>query len=135
MAQSKEIKLAELIANNVEDFYFNPAVVARYLSDQPYYTIDRIMEMLVHIVNHQAMRHDTEAVDNLTSDGITLARELAAAVKAIRETMDFPNLKLPKPHSDIVAGMPKYDTQQVVKYNWLTHEDDTTRIVIDHPFI
>ena len=93
MAQSKEIKLAELIANNVEDFYFNPAVVARYLSDQPYYTIDRIMEMLVHIINHQAMRHDTEAVDNLTSDGITLARELAAAVKAIRETMDFPNLK------------------------------------------
>ena len=135
MAQSKEIKLAELIANNVEDFYFNPAVVARYLSDQPYYTIDRIMEMLVHIINHQAMRHDTEAVDNLTSDGITLARELAAAVVAIRETMDFPNLKLPKQHSDIVAGMPKYDTTKVVKYNWLTHTDETNKITIDHPFI
>jgi hypothetical protein len=135
MAQSKELKLAELIANSVEDFYFNPAVVARYLSDQPYYTIDRIMEMLVQIINHQAMRHDTEAVDNLTSDGITLARELAAAIKATRELMDFPNLKLPKAHNEIVAGMPKYDTTKVVKYNWLTHTDETNKITIDHPFL
>lgn len=135
MAQSKELKLAELLANSVEDFYFNPAVVARYLSDQPYYTIDRIMEMLVHIINHQAMRHDTEAVDNLTSDGITLARELQAAVQSVREVMDFPNLKLPKPHSEIVAGMPKYDTTKVVKYNWLTHTDDSIKVQIEHPFI
>jgi hypothetical protein len=135
MAQSKEIKLAELIANSVEDFYFNPAVVARYLSDQPYYTIDRIMEMLVHIINHQAARHDTEAVDNLTSDGITFARELAAAIKAVRELQEFKNLKLPKSHDEIMAGLPKYDTPKAVKYNWLTHTDESIKVQIEHPFI
>ena len=43
MATSKEIKVGELLANSVEDHWFNPATLAHYLSNQPNWTIDRVM--------------------------------------------------------------------------------------------
>jgi len=115
---SKEQKVAELIANSVEDHYFNPSIVARYLADQPYYTVDRVMEMIVHIISQQSSRHDTEVVDNLTSEGILLARELNAAVEAIKELNEFKNLKLPRSHKQIMAGV-KVEQPKEYKLGWV----------------
>lgn len=92
--KSKELKVAEQLTNAVEDHFFNPAVFGRYLSDQPFYTVDRIMEMLAQVINNLSNRH--EAAEETTSHGLILANELKHAIKAIQETSDLSNLKLPK---------------------------------------
>jgi hypothetical protein len=94
--KSKELKIAEQLTNAVEDHFFNPAVFGRYLSDQPYYTVDRVMEMLAQVINSLANRHETEAAAGITSHGLYLANELKHAIKQIQEMQDISNLKLPK---------------------------------------
>ena len=41
----KEHKVAEQLAEVADQAYFNPAIFGRYLADQPFQTIDRVMEM------------------------------------------------------------------------------------------
>ena len=94
--KSKESKIAELLVNACEDHFFNPAVFGRYLSDQPYYTVDKVMEMIVQVINNLSNRHETEIVDGKSSEGLLLANELRYAIRAIRETTEINNLKLPK---------------------------------------
>jgi hypothetical protein len=101
MNKTPEIKVAEALVNLTESHWFNPAILGRYLADQPYYTIDRIMEMIVYIIKEQSRRHDTEVVDNLSSEGILLARELYECVRAYKEGREFKNLNLPKSISHI----------------------------------
>jgi len=40
--KTKEQKLADDLANVVEDHWFNPAILAHLLSNQPHFTIDRL---------------------------------------------------------------------------------------------
>ncbi len=47
--KNKEQQIGELLANSVEDHFFNPAALGRYLADQPLYTIARIMEVVAWI--------------------------------------------------------------------------------------
>ena len=91
-----ETKVAEQLANLTESRWFNPASLGRYLSDQPYYTIDRIMEMIVYIISHNADRHDAEMVKGHTSEGLFLSEELNKHIQHIKSTYVFDNLQLPK---------------------------------------
>ena len=101
MSKTPEIKVAESLVKLTESHWFNPAILGRYLADQPYYTVDRIMEMIVYILKEQSRKHDTEVVDELSSEGILLARELYECVRAYKEGREFKNLMLPKSIRDI----------------------------------
>jgi len=94
--KTKELKVAEQLLNAVEDHFFNPAVFGRYLSDQPFYTVDRVMEMICQVINNLSNRHESELVDGISSEGLLLANELKYAIAAIQETTQINNLKLPK---------------------------------------
>jgi hypothetical protein len=91
-----ETKVAEQLTNLTESHWFNPASLGRYLADQPYYTVDRIMEMIIYIINNNAHRHDREMVKGHTSEGLFLAGELNKHIEHIKNTYVFDNLRLPK---------------------------------------
>ena len=73
---SKEIKLADTIANAMEDHFFNPAAVARHLSNQPIYTVDKVMELISYIIMSMDERRKVEAEQGSTSQGLILAYNL-----------------------------------------------------------
>ena len=92
MSKSPEIKVAESIVNLTEDHWFNPTIFGRYLAEQPMYTIDRIMEMVVSIISEQSKIH---GVHGYTSEGLMLSVELNECIKAYQEVTQLNNLKLP----------------------------------------
>ena len=93
---SKELKVGEAIANAVEDHWFNPATIGRYLAEQPYYTIDRVLEMVTWIIEKQARRHELESAAGNSSEGLFLANEIHQSIKSITSKYQFNNLSLPK---------------------------------------
>jgi hypothetical protein len=94
--KTPEIKLAEQIANATDDHYFNSSIIAHYLSDQPYHTIDRIVELIVKTIRYQALRHSNEWENGKTSEGLFLANEIHQSIKSITSKYQFNNLSLPK---------------------------------------
>lgn len=137
MALSKEIKVAELIANSVEDHYFNPAVVGRFLAQQPYYTVDRVVEMLLWVLEKNARRHDTET--NQTSEGLMISKMLDKVVDQIQNKYTFNNIKFPptlkqsKAFIDSLPALPADADKPAA--GWYRDQDTKTHITIDHPFI
>lgn len=99
---TKEQKVAEAIANATEDHYFNPAAVARYLADQPHYTIDRVMELVVWIIEKEARKQELDWNSGTTSEGLFLAKELDNLVNKLTKKYDWKNLDLPKEHKAVV---------------------------------
>jgi DNA-binding XRE family transcriptional regulator len=95
MAQSQEIKLADNIITAVENHWFNPAVVARQLSNQPLYTLDRVMEILSYTIHAIKQRYDDELERGQTTEGLTLANNLDRALDITTDKIQFNNLKLP----------------------------------------
>ena len=94
--KTQEMKVAESLVNLMDDHWFNPTVFGRYMAEQPLYTIDRIMEMIVSIINEQSKVHSTNiARDNTSSEGLLLANELNECIKAYQEDNKLNNLKLP----------------------------------------
>ena len=95
--KSDEIKVAEALANLTESQWFNPAIFGRYLATQPFYTIDRVIEMISYIVNEQSKIHHRAVVEGGTSsEGLLLANELNECIKASKEIYEYKNLKLPR---------------------------------------
>ena len=92
---SKEIKLGELLANSVEDHWFNPATLGHYLSQQPIWTIDRIMEVVAWVIEKQARRAEDEAGHGNYSEGLTLAYNLDKLIDKMKQSGQFQNIKLP----------------------------------------
>ena len=92
---TKEVKVGEAIANAVEDHWFNPAAIGRYLSEQPYYTIDRVMEMVAWVIEKQARRHELEAGTGESSEGLFLAYELDKVIDSLKKKYILENIKLP----------------------------------------
>jgi hypothetical protein len=92
---SKEIKVGELLANSVEDHWFNPASLGHYLAQQPLWTIDRVMEVVCWIIEKNARRAEDEAGHGNYSEGLTLAYNLDQLVDKIKSTDTFRNVKLP----------------------------------------
>jgi len=94
--QSKEHKVGELLANSVEDHFFNPAALGRYLAEQPVYTLDRIMEIVAWVVEKQARRYEREYHEGGTvSEGLALAYKLDQVIDKIKLKNNFDNIRLP----------------------------------------
>ena len=95
MSTTPELKVAEQLTNLMESHYFNPAVLGRRLSDQPYYTLDRVMELVAHIVRNQSVKHKAEAENGNTTEGLLLANELNIHIQKIQKKYKFKNINLP----------------------------------------
>ena len=95
MAQSKEIKVGELLANSVEDYWFNPATLGHYLSQQPNWTIDRVMEVVLWIIEKNAGVYKAKAGKEEISEGLAIAYKLDQIVDRIKEANDFKHVRLP----------------------------------------
>lgn len=95
MGQSKEIKVGELLANSVEDHWFNPATLAHYLSNQPNWTIDRVMEVVLWIIEKNARIYQAKAGREDVSEGLILAYKLDGIVNRIKDSNQFNHVKIP----------------------------------------
>jgi hypothetical protein len=141
MSKTKEIKVAEDLVNLTEDHWFNPAILARYLTDQPFYTVDRIMELVAQIIRWQANRHNDElnTEDGIynsgqSSEGLFLANELNETLNRLIKTYKWENIKLPVDPAKFIKKMPKVETQSY-RHSWLHDTDTRIHVTIDHPFI
>ncbi len=136
--QSKEQKIGELLANSVEDHFFNPAALGRYLAEQPIYTMDRVMEVVAWVIEKQARRYEREVENGgMVSEGLALAYKLDQVVDKIKDKNTFNNLKLPITNQErkaIIDRMPKEKTGDY-KYSWLHETNNTNRVTIERPFI
>jgi hypothetical protein len=94
--QSKEQKIGELLANSVEDHFFNPAALGRYLAEQPIYTLDRIVEVVAWVIEKQARRYEREVEQGGTvSEGLALSYKLDTLIDKIKLKNTFEHIKLP----------------------------------------
>ena len=95
MSKTPEIKVAESLVNLMDDHWFNPTMFGRYLAEQPLYTIDRVMEMVVSVISEQAKIYDVYLNRGTSSEGLLLANELNECIKAYQQDNNLNNLKLP----------------------------------------
>lgn len=121
--KTKEQKLADEIANSVEDHWFNSAIVAHMLADQPYYTIDRVMEILAHIIKFGSKRYKRDWEKGSTSEGLFLANELNEHLQMLSKKYKWDNVNLPKSTKDIIASLPEPTPGNGTKHSWL-HEPE-----------
>ena len=121
MSKSPEIKVAESLVNLMDDHWFNPTLFGRYMAEQPLYTVDRIMEMVVSIISEQAKIYDVYLNRNETTEGLSLANELNECIKAYQESNQLNNLKLPA-RSYTVPKREEAKTQY--KFGWRSEELD-----------
>jgi hypothetical protein len=123
--KTPEEKVIEQIANLAESHWFNPAVFGRQLSEQPYYTLDRIMEMVAHIIRNQSIKHKHEAENGNTTEGLLLANELDKYMQLIKQQYQFKNLKLPQTAEEqkkFIKSLPEIDSSKNTRYSWVNHE-------------
>ena len=138
--KTREIKVAEQLVSLTEDHWFNPAILARYLTDQPYYTVDRIIELLAQTINRYAARHNDELDtedgiynSGMTSEGLFLANELNKTLNELINTYKWENIKLPADPDKIIRRLPKVE-EQSYRHSWL-HDNTKEPILMNHPFI
>jgi hypothetical protein len=136
--KNKEQQIGELLANSVEDHFFNPAALGRYLAEQPTYTIDRVIEVVAWIIEKQARRYEREIENGgMVSEGLALAYKLDEVIDKIKDKNTFEHIKLPITNGErkqLIANLPK-PKEQNYRYSWLHETDNTNRVTIDHPFI
>ncbi len=136
--KTKEQQIGELLANSVEDHFFNPAALGRYLADQPIYTIDRIMEVVAWIVEKQAERYRREvANDGTVCEGLIIANMLDKIIDKIKVSNDLKSVQLPitpKERGEFVKSLPN-TSETNYRYSWLHETNNTNKVTIEHPFI
>jgi hypothetical protein len=138
--KTPEQKVAEQLVNLTEDHWFNAASLARYITDQPYYTTDRIMELVAQIIKWGGRRHEDELTpsgiyqSNSSSEGLFLANELSKTLDELIKTYQWDNLKLPEDSKKAIAKLPKV-AEQSYRYSWIHDTDNRTKVTIDHPFL
>ena len=136
--KTKEQQIGELLANSVEDHFFNPAALGRYLAEQPIYTLDRIVEVVAWIVEKQAERYRREiANDGTVSEGLIISNMLDQMIDKIKVTNDLQSVKLPitpKERGEFIKSLPE-TKEQNYRYSWLHETNNTNKVTIDHPFI
>ena len=139
--KTREIKVAEQLVNLTEDHLFNAAILARYLTDQPFYTIDRIMELVAQIIRWQSNRHKDELTTDsgiynsgLTSEGLFLANELNETLTKLIKTYKWENLKLPADPDKFIKSLPKV-AEQSYRHSWLHDTNKQDPILISAPFM
>lgn len=119
--KSKEQKLADDLANVAEDHWFNPAILAHLLSNQPHYTIDRIVEVLAHILKFNSKRYKADFEQGITSEGLFISHELNASLSILSKKYQWNNLRLPKSTKDVIRDLPE-PAANTSKYSWV-HEE------------
>ena len=83
MAKSKESKIAEQLADVLNDQTVTPSVIANCLIQyNSLYTQDRIMELVKYIIKYEAIRLRSEWEKGNTSEGLLLADYLNDALVA-----------------------------------------------------
>ena len=117
--KSTEVKLANDLATATENKWFNPAIMGHILSDQPLYTIDRIMEMVAYIIKYQAGRYKVEFDKGNTSEGLFLANELGKTIAILQTLYQFDSLSLPKKASKIIGDLPAAPELTAADKSWL----------------
>lgn len=129
MSKTPEQKVAEQLTNLTESHWFNSASMARYLTDQPFYTVDRVMELVAQIIHWAAKRHIDELdVDSglyksgFTSEGLFIANELERTLGFISKFYTLENVQLPKPLSEMIKQLPKAEEQSRSNSSWV-HRD------------
>jgi len=95
MKKTQEIKVAESLVNLMDDHWFSPTIFGHYLAEQPLYTLDRIMEMIVSVISEQAKMYEFYSNRGTSTEGLLLANELNECIKAYQESNQLNNLKLP----------------------------------------
>jgi hypothetical protein len=139
--KTREIKVAEQLVNLTEDHWFNAAILARYLTDQPFYTVDRIMELVAQIIRWQANRYNDELDtedgiynSGMTSEGLFLANELNETLNRLIKTYKWENIKLPVDPDKVIAKLPKV-AEQSYRHSWLHDTTKQDPVLISAPFI
>jgi len=120
MSKSPEIKVAEQLTNLMDDHWFNATIFGRYLAEQPVYTIDRVMEMVVSVISEQAKMYQLLKVNGTSSEGLLLANELNECIKAYQEVTVISNLKLPKPTT---YNVKREEPVRQVQFGWREDKD------------
>ena len=120
MSKTQEIKVAESLVNLMDDHWFNPTIFGRYLAEQPIYTIDRVMEMIVSVIAEQAKMYDVYSNQGTYTEGLMLANELNECIKAYQESNQLNNLKLPSRSYKVKREEPKERTYQ---FGWREEKD------------
>ena len=115
MSKTQEIKVAEALVNLTDDHWFNPTIFGRYLADQPVYTVDRIVEMLVSVISELDKVYELLKVNGTSSEGLLLANELNECIKAYQEVNVISNLKLPKP---TVYNVKQEEQPKRIQFGW-----------------
>jgi hypothetical protein len=122
--KNKEQQIGELLANSVEDHFFNPAALGRYLAEQPTYTIDRVVEVVAWIIEKQARRYEREIQNGgQVSEGLAIAYKLDEVMDKIKDKNTFQHVKLPITDGErkkLIDNLPKVK-EQSYRYSWL-HE-------------
>lgn len=118
--KTTETKLADSIANAVEDHWFNPAILAHLLSNQPHYTIDRIMEVFAHLLKFNSKRYKADYEQGVTSEGLIISNELNIRLQQLRNNYTYTNLRLPVETKKVINDLPEPAPGEY-KYSWL-HE-------------
>jgi len=118
--KTPEIKVAESLVNLMDDHWFNPTIFGRYLAEQPLYTIDRVVEMIVSVISELDKQSKIHQSRGESSEGLLLSNELYECVKAYQEITKLNNLKLPKPisYNRRIGGV----KESSYKYSWLHDE-------------
>lgn len=136
--KTKEEQIGELLANSVEDHFFNPASLGRYLAEQPTYTIDRIMELVAWIIEKQARRYDREVeTGGMVSEGLAIAKTLDKVIDKIKAYNNFKNINLPitpKERDELIKSFPK-EQEQSYRYSWLHETNQSNPVYINQGII
>jgi len=85
MAKANEVKVAEKLADGLNDVTFSPAVLANYIiTHYPIYTTERLMELVRYIIEYGAIEMKKEwEVNGRTSNGLLLADTLKDILETI----------------------------------------------------
>jgi hypothetical protein len=121
MSKSPEIKVAESLVNLMDDHWFNPTVFGRYLAEQPLYTIDRVMEMIVSVISEQAKLYNVYSNRGESTEGLSLANELNECIKSYQQDNNLNNLKLP---SRFYTVKKREEPKATYKFGWRSEELD-----------
>ena len=132
--KTKEHQIGELLANSVEDHFFNPAALGRYLAEQPIYTIDRIVEVVAWIIEKQAERYRREvANDGTVCEGLIIANHLDRVIDKIKVSNELKSVQLPitpKERGEFVKSLPEVKEQNY-KYSWLHETNNGSNATIN----
>jgi uncharacterized membrane-anchored protein YjiN (DUF445 family) len=132
--KTKEHQIGELLANSVEDHFFNPAALGRYLAEQPIYTIDRIVEVVAWIIEKQAERYRREvANDGTVCEGLIIANHLDRVIDKIKVSNELKSVQLPitpKERGEFVKSLPEVK-EQSYKYSWLHETNNGSNATIN----